>query len=405
MKAPVDTPLSVASGVTRPADLHRKRVLAGHAALASGAYWVALAGFVALARGLEMSAIGVLPVAVFVSLAAVVVAANFVYVRGGFIERGPLGYKGVTAASTMLHTGLSLAVAIVDQFGAVSAFILLVGTPVVLVFYGLNFGFRATLLFGLGMLFAFSAAYLLITPQPHTLEPELFTIIIAMTFCLDILSAVVNGMARHRKYTIVNLLRDQQERNQLIDEQNRRLEQQSVALRRMSMVDGLTGVANRRHFDEVFAREWQRTQRDPARRTLALVLADIDHFKAYNDTHGHIAGDACLTTVARAIEQAAQRPADLAARYGGEEFVILLPDTDLEGARMVSSRVREMIAELAIDHGPEDAGGLLTVSQGVAVFDPAVDDTPRALLARCDRALFRAKDGGRDRIVVAATHA
>ena len=179
---------------------------------------------------------------------------------------------------------------------------------------------------------------------------------------------------------------------QQLEEANRRLQQ-------LSRTDGLTGVANRRHFDNALDEEWRRAARSGS--PLALLLIDIDHFKRYNDTYGHQEGDQCLQLVAGALARCAARPGDLAARYCGEEFALILPNTDQDGACRVAARLRAEVAALAIPHAASSAGPLVTLSVGVAVGLSAGGGGPQALIAAADRALYAAKEQGRDRVVAA----
>ena len=178
-------------------------------------------------------------------------------------------------------------------------------------------------------------------------------------------------------------------------EENRRLQDE---LRALTITDPLTGLHNRRHFDAVCAVEWERARRD--RRPLAVLFIDVDHFKSYNDRHGHRAGDDCLAAVGRAIGQSLQRATDLAARYGGDEFVVLLPDTDTGGALDVARRVLAAICALDIRHEALPTGHV-TPSIGVAQLVPGAGDTSQELLERADRALYAAKQAGRGLIIAA----
>ncbi|MBR1215358.1 diguanylate cyclase [Bradyrhizobium sp. JYMT SZCCT0180] len=163
--------------------------------------------------------------------------------------------------------------------------------------------------------------------------------------------------------------------------------------------DGLTGLANRRHFDERLSEEWARAKRDGT--PLSLLLIDVDHFKKFNDHYGHQAGDACLRALARILDAQIRRPADLAARYGGEEFVLLLPNTDSEGCMQVGEKVREALLELGMLHALNPPSKLITVSLGGATNVPAQSMTDHAaLIAAADRALYSAKNEGRDRLVM-----
>lgn len=173
----------------------------------------------------------------------------------------------------------------------------------------------------------------------------------------------------------------------------RRCRQQLEAL---SLSDALTGIPNRRHFDTFLEQEWRRACRGGT--SLSLVLADVDHFKAFNDHHGHGPGDACLRAVGRAFARALQRPGDLAARYGGEEFAAVLPDTDHLGAVSVAEHLRAEIVGLAHPHGCSPVAPHVTLSLGVATLVPVPDQEPADLLQAADQALYRAKAHGRNRV-------
>ena len=179
----------------------------------------------------------------------------------------------------------------------------------------------------------------------------------------------------------------------------RRLLEHAEAMRARSFIDGLTGIANRRHFDVALARELRRAQR--AGGSLALLLFDIDSFKPYNDHFGHQEGDACLIKVAQEIARFLQRPADMAARYGGEEFGAILPETTLEQARAMAERIRAHIASLDIPQAPAAHHRMVTLSVGVAVFDRARLNDEALLIEAADQALYAAKRSGRNRVVAA----
>lgn len=173
-------------------------------------------------------------------------------------------------------------------------------------------------------------------------------------------------------------------------------EQQKVEeeLQELAKTDTLTQVSNRRHFDELYAREWLRQAR--ANRPVALLIVDIDHFKRYNDTLGHPQGDLCLVKVARGLRDAIFRPGDFVTRYGGEEFAIILTETDLDGAYLVAERIRESVEALKIDHPASPTNRYVTVSVGVAATVPARERDPGILLRAADRALYDAKSRGRN---------
>ncbi len=164
--------------------------------------------------------------------------------------------------------------------------------------------------------------------------------------------------------------------------------------------DGLTGLANRRHFDDMLQQEWRRAERDGA--SVSLVMMDVDNFKKFNDQYGHQAGDSCLKTVAKAIAAEARRPADLAARYGGEEFVLLLPNTDEVGCALVAERIRAALEALKLPHALNPPTKRVTMSIGGATGWPNAESQGNhpSLIAAADRALYAAKHAGRDRFVM-----
>ncbi len=171
------------------------------------------------------------------------------------------------------------------------------------------------------------------------------------------------------------------------------------ALEQMARVDVLTGLANRRLFEEALEREWDRARRE--RSDLSLIMVDIDHFKAYNDHYGHPAGDGCLATVAKTMSDALNRPGDIAARIGGEEFAVLLPDTPLKGAMRVAESIRKRVLALNLPHEAPAVDGRVTVSLGVATSHDLGIVSTRDLLCRSDRALYRAKRAGRNQLAAA----
>lgn len=166
--------------------------------------------------------------------------------------------------------------------------------------------------------------------------------------------------------------------------------------RLLANTDGLTELANRHRFDEALADAWAQRQR--AEDDFALLLIDVDHFKAYNDTYGHIAGDDCLRQVARSIQRALERDCDLAARYGGEEFACILPGTDEAGAQRVAERIRAELAGLALPHEGSSAGPRVTVSIGLVAVPPGCPAEIKDVLRAADALLYQAKAAGRDRV-------
>lgn len=173
------------------------------------------------------------------------------------------------------------------------------------------------------------------------------------------------------------------------------LNEANIQLQRLSATDGLTGIANRRMYDELAIREWRRCER--MNKPLALVMIDVDHFKLFNDKYGHQAGDECLRKVAGQVGKVAPRATDLAARYGGEEFVLVLGETDTDGAKWIANRLRQQVSELNIPHYATESRHV-TISCGVASVVPEASLTLEVLLKSADYALYQAKKSGRDQV-------
>jgi diguanylate cyclase (GGDEF)-like protein len=172
-------------------------------------------------------------------------------------------------------------------------------------------------------------------------------------------------------------------------------------LEQISMLDGLTGIPNRRYFDEQLNKERGRALRE--KKPLSVLMMDIDHFKSYNDNYGHGAGDECLQRVARTLIESLPRPTDLIARYGGEEFVALLPGTDAKGAGEVAERLRKAVVDLGVKHEHSSTAGVVTLSLGTNTLDePFEAQETSSLLKKADEALYAAKESGRNRFKQAA---
>ena len=173
------------------------------------------------------------------------------------------------------------------------------------------------------------------------------------------------------------------------------LNQANQELQRLSMTDGLTGIANRRMFDEALGREWRRCLR--LHKPMSIVMLDVDFFKKYNDRYGHLEGDDCLRAVASELARSAPRPGDLVARYGGEEFVMILADTDHNGANWVANRIRQHVIDLKMVH-EDSQHRYITVSCGVSSVLPGTDMSVENLLKSADNALYLAKNDGRNTV-------
>ena len=196
-------------------------------------------------------------------------------------------------------------------------------------------------------------------------------------------------------------LRLQVERERMLTEKQRKLtedlEKANEELERLASVDGLTGIANRRYFDDYLDREWKRAARNNL--SLSVIMCDVDFFKAYNDTYGHQVGDDCLKLVADVIGSSLKRATDLVARYGGEEFAIVLPDTVAEGAVCVAENIRQQLQERGIPHQGSRISDRVTLSWGIATMIPSANSNPRELIRAADLALYQAKKQGRDRVI------
>lgn len=183
----------------------------------------------------------------------------------------------------------------------------------------------------------------------------------------------------------------------LLDMEKEEVGRLNGELTRLAQQDALTGLANRRHFDNTMDREWERARRQQT--AVSVILIDVDHFKAYNDHYGHLAGDEALVRVAEQIGLSTRRPGDLAARYGGEEFVLLLPDTYADGAEDVAQRLLAAVDALGIPHAASPTTGHVTLSMGLATGLPDSTQGWNQLIDQADNALYQAKAGGRHRYV------
>ncbi len=188
------------------------------------------------------------------------------------------------------------------------------------------------------------------------------------------------------------------ERTAKLQQSETSLKQANLELEKLVNLDGLTQIANRRCFDDRLRIEWERLSRE--QQPMSLLLIDIDYFKRYNDCYGHQTGDKCLKAIAQALEKTLCRPADLPARYGGEEFVVILPNTDLDGAVTVGEQIRSAIANLEIPHHHSDISKVVTASVGITSLIPSPKQEPSTLLIQADVALYRAKQQGRNQAIV-----
>lgn len=222
-------------------------------------------------------------------------------------------------------------------------------------------------------------------------------VILSLLASETVLILVLLHIMRDRRKAIKELARERASLEERVDERTYELKEANEQLAAMTRIDSLTGLANRRHFDEVLKVEFRRLKRSGA--ALSLILLDVDHFKNYNDAHGHLAGDDCLRRVGALISGMVNRSTDLAARYGGEEFAIVLPETDAEGGFVLAERIRRELANLNIPHAASAVADCVTASLGVATVAAAEALDAKDLVALADKQLYRAKSGGRNRVV------
>jgi len=207
------------------------------------------------------------------------------------------------------------------------------------------------------------------------------------------------GIPRYWQAFEVNLLQQLASQVAIAIQQSvlyQQLQAANEELQRLASLDGLTQIANRRRFDQYLDAEWQRLKREQV--PLSLIFLDVDFFKLYNDTYGHLAGDDCLRQLASAFKSIVKRPADLVARYGGEEFAVILPNTEIQGAVYMAQTIRQAVRNLAIPHAQSSVCDRVTVSLGVASIVPNSEISPQDLINAADKALYLAKRQGRDQV-------
>lgn len=214
---------------------------------------------------------------------------------------------------------------------------------------------------------------------------------------LDLLSQSFNRMAEQLQQSFTALEDANYVLERRVEERTTELKKANRELQRLSQIDGLTQIANRRHFDQYLAQEWHRLQRE--QQSLSLILCDVDFFKNYNDLYGHQKGDDCLRCVAQLLQQAVKRPADLVTRYGGEEFALILPSTNLQGAIAIAQSIQQEVYSAQILHAASEVSQFLTISLGIVSTIPNSTVSLEQLIATADAALYEAKHQGRDRYI------
>ena len=266
-------------------------------------------------------------------------------------------------------------------------------------------GFWASLLVSIVSLVAILSTakgyglYIKNSPNDSLLLLQSFTAVFSLISL--ILSAVIDERIEAElllKQAMESLESQVIERTVELKQSESNLKQANLELEKLVNLDGLTKIANRRCFDYHLELEWERLYRE--QQPMSLLLFDIDYFKLYNDYYGHPMGDECLIKIAQTIKQVLLRPADLVARYGGEEFAVILPNTDVEGASIVSEQIRIAIANLNIAHQNSSIEDIVTISLGIASLLPNSLQDHTTLLQQADIALYKAKQCGRNQSVV-----
>jgi diguanylate cyclase (GGDEF)-like protein len=238
--------------------------------------------------------------------------------------------------------------------------------------------------------------WLMVVMCAWLLEVALFVVLDTSRFDLGWYAARVYALLAASSLLIV-LLTEAGSHNARLVQMSAKLSAANKSLEQLSLHDGLTDLANRRFFDAYLAEQIAVARRH--KRTLALVLCDVDAFKAFNDHYGHQAGDDCLRQIAAAIQSCCRRPGDKAARYGGEEFALILPDTGLIGAAKIAEAARDAVAQLKIPHAYSPAGSFISISGGISALLQKIDISAQQLIAAADQTMYQAKEQGRNRMI------
>lgn len=378
--------------------------------------WAMLFGLAAVARRYGLIQLSLPAQHGLMIIVSIWLLSQYLYFRTALYRRFPWSMGTADLAFTLGHMTCALAVVLLDGVSLFGAMLMMLLAPTATAFLGLNVGFAPTLLTGCAVQIGILLAYLFLAPAT-AISPILFGFFWAAWWVSWLIGAIANGHQQTIKRRITVLLRQQRENHALIweqtealDEKGRALETANARLHQLSMIDGLTHVANRRRFDESLREEWRRAQRatgdritdrnSTAHEHMALLLIDIDYFKQYNDHYGHLAGDACLQEVAQLISGGIRRSGDLVARYGGEEFAVLLPATPLAGAFGVAERIRQAIWQRALPHEASPLGRV-TICIGVADTQGTGCAGETDLIRLADAALYAAKKNGRNQAMQA----
>jgi len=236
---------------------------------------------------------------------------------------------------------------------------------------------------------------ILSTKEESTFKSEAFTLgandyLVKLPDKIELIARI-----RYHSQAYINQLQ-KDEAYRALEESRAQLAEANLTLQKLSSIDVLTGIANRRSFDDVLKKEWYRTMR--ADKPISLLMIDIDFFKLYNDHYGHQGGDDCLKKVVKGLQENLHRETDFLARYGGEEFSVILPETELNGAIKVAEEMRQAIKARRIEHAKSKIDKFVSISIGVATLTPHQGMDPESLITAADQALYQAKEEGRDRV-------
>ncbi len=392
----------------------RKHRHAYRAALMGGACWLLVPCITWLTNGLGFSHIDFSQIALYCAVGFLIAVCQYSIFKYIYRTKPNRDYRLLSLSAIGAHLLMVIPMISIDAFSMWTILLITAGLPLCYAFFGIHFGFAISCLLGWTLILIAEQIYHLIPHTEMTVDAATFELFFSTWLCMTVVGALVNGVHKKRKRLMVQWARAQQETTRILEVRNREFDLQTEALRRVNeqlhqktMVDALTQLANRRRFDDYLQSEFSRIglsgtdleRREETGGDLSVILIDVDFFKSYNDTYGHVQGDECLKQVANLIQSIPNRPADLIARYGGEEFVVVMPDTDIHGALKMAERIRDTVESARIPHRSSARASHITVSIGVAEMNYSGVRTVSALLAHADAALYQAKSRGRNQVV------
>ena len=386
---------------TSEASARRKHQHAYRAALMGGACWLLLPCITWLTNSLGFSRIDFSQIALYCTIGFLIAVLQYFIFKYFYRRESNRDYRLLSMFALGSHLLVVIPMIIVDAFSMWTVLLITAGLPLFFAFLGLHFGFTISCLVGWTLILVAEQFYQFIPHSKMTVDTATFELFFSTWLCMTVVGALVNGVHKKRKRLMVQWARAQQETTRILEVRNREFDLQTEALRRVNeqlhqktMVDALTQLANRRRFDDYLQAEFSRIgmsgtdleRREETGGHLAVILIDVDFFKSYNDTYGHIQGDECLKQIAALIQSIPNRPADLIARYGGEEFVVVMPETDIHGALKMAARIKDTVASERIPHHSSTRNAHVTVSLGVSEMQYCGVRTVSALLASADKA-------------------